>query len=210
MNGVADYDDPGWRAAVRGIGWFVVPIVHLWTWKRRAEEDGLTALRRVFLGVVDSLFLFVVSLAYIVPWNSGHAGVAALLIALLGTANLLMIFLLNRRPLPGGTPERLAGGYKARLFVGIGYAAATALFAFCGSLITQSLWIYLMGLAFSVISFAILAPTKANIERGQQSVQRTGSPLFLGQALLDERSSASVARIIDSWRDRRRPPPGRN
>ena len=47
------------------------------------------------------------------------------------------------------------------------------------------LWIYLVGLSFALAGFAIIAPTRANIERKQQKIQASGSPLSLGQALLD-------------------------
>jgi hypothetical protein len=67
---VSDHEDPGWRAAIRGIGWFVFPIVHFWKARKKPGEDGLISLRRVHLGLVDSLFLFFVAFAFIAPaWS---------------------------------------------------------------------------------------------------------------------------------------------
>jgi hypothetical protein len=182
---MADYADPGWGRAIRGVGWFVIPIAHLLTARRKPPEDGLTALRRVYLGLVDSLFLFLVAFAFIAPWNSGSPGLTPVVVALLGVGCLIVIMLLRRRPLVGDTPGRLAANYRAAFFIEIGYAAIPAFSGLAGTLIAQSLWIYLVGLPFSVVSFAFIAPTRADIERRQGEIKRPGSRFSLGQALID-------------------------
>lgn len=181
---MADYDDPGWRAALRGVGWFVFPIMHFWSLRRTAEEDGLTSLRRVYLGLVDSQFLFLVSFTFISPWDGGNEGWIPIAVVALGTYCLVAVLFLSRRPLNTESPKHLASSYRAMFFIGVGFAEAAALFGICGIFIGGSLWIYLVGLPFALVGFAIIAPTKAHIERNQQKIQVSGSALSLGEALL--------------------------
>jgi hypothetical protein len=47
-----------------------------------------------------------------------------------------------------GSPEALAGSYRASFFIGVGMADSAALFGLVGVFIGGSLWIYLLGLAF--------------------------------------------------------------
>ena len=66
----ADYQDPGWRAAIRGVGWFVFPFAHLAV----AAADGrrrLVSLRRIYLSLVGSLLLFFVAFAFVAPFGDG-------------------------------------------------------------------------------------------------------------------------------------------
>jgi hypothetical protein len=72
---VADYDDPGWRAAIRGVGWFIFPLAHLWMWRQRERDVGLLSLRRIYLSLIDSMFLFFVAFAFIAPWDGGDGRV---------------------------------------------------------------------------------------------------------------------------------------
>jgi hypothetical protein len=181
---VAEYEDPGWRAAIHGIAWFVVPILRFRTSRRKTPEDGLTGLRAIFLYLVGSLFFFLLAFAYIAPWNSGRGRVIAAVVALVGAACVLATALLTRRPLIGETAERLATNYRARFFVGVGLAEIPALTGLCGSLIAQSLWVYLVGLSFALIGFGLIAPTRGNIERAQDDISGAGSALVLGEALL--------------------------
>ncbi|MGH8262139.1 MAG: hypothetical protein ACRET4_01565 [Steroidobacteraceae bacterium] len=178
---MADYEDPGWRSAI----WWFVPM---WIWKRPVG-DGLTALRLSFLALVDALFFFIVMVAFVEPWSSGHEGAVPLLIAVLGCVALVGISWQRRRPLIGDTPERLATNYRAGLFIGIGLAEAPALFGIATTLVVGSWWIYLVGLAFSLIGFVLIAPTRGKIQRRQEEIQAAGSPLSLGRAVMAQRGT---------------------
>jgi hypothetical protein len=59
----------------------------------------------------------------------------------------------------------------------------------CGTFIAGSLWIYLVGLPFALVGFAIIGPTRTNIERRQQALRALSSPLSLGQALMNHPST---------------------
>ena len=46
-----------------------------------------------------------------------------------------------------------------------------------------SLWICLVGLAFALVGFWMIAPTRLDIERKQREITAAGSPLSLLDAL---------------------------
>jgi hypothetical protein len=181
---VADYEDPGWRAAIRGVGWFLFPIAQIWSPGRTSAEDELISLRRAYVGIVDSLFLFLVAFTFISPWDGGSEGWIPIAVVAIGTYCLVAVLLLSRRPLDTQSPRHLASSYRAMFFIGVGMATSAALFGICGIFIGGSLWIYLISLPFALGGLAIIAPTRANIERKQAQIQTLGSPLSLGQALL--------------------------
>jgi hypothetical protein len=167
---VADYEDPGWRTALRDVGWFVLPIMHALMWRRSRSEDGLTSLRRIHLSLVDSLLLFFIAYAYIAPWNGGSVGAVPAVLALIGVACLFAIRFLKRKPLVGNTSDGLAANYRVHYFVGVGYATVPALFALAAVLTTQALWLYLVGLPFSLVGFALIA------HEGGHRAPATGDP----------------------------------
>ncbi len=106
-------------------------------------------------------------------------------VLVLGLVCLAGVAYLNRRPLRTEDPNHLAGSFRASFFIGVGMAESAALFGICGIFISGSLWIYLVGLPFALAGYALIAPTRSNIERKQRQIQAIGSPLSLGHALLD-------------------------
>lgn len=183
---MADYEDPGWRAPLRGAVWIFIPFVG-WTFARRSRSGGvgLLSLRRIYLVLVGSLLLFIIAFSFVTPWDGGDEGWTPIAVFALGVFQLVAVIRVNGRPLSTQTPEQLAATYRSRFFIGIGMAEAAALWGVCGMFIEGSLWIYLVGLAFALAGFAIIAPSRANIERKQHQIRAQGSPLSLGQALTD-------------------------
>jgi hypothetical protein len=114
----------------------------------------------------------------------GDEGWIPFAVLALGVYSLVAVIHTNGRPLSTQSPEALAISYRARFFIGIGFAESAALFGTCGVFIGGSLWIYLVGLPFALAGFAIIAPTRANIERKQSKIQASGSSLSVGGALL--------------------------
>ncbi|HEV8621350.1 MAG TPA: hypothetical protein VGR33_00445, partial [Actinomycetota bacterium] len=64
-------------------------------------------------------------------------------------------------------------------------ANSAALFGFVGVFIGGSFWLYLLGLAFALPGLALIAPTRADIERRQRQIEAQGSSLSLLDALID-------------------------
>jgi hypothetical protein len=104
-------------------------------------------------------------------------------VAALGVYSLVAMAWTRRRPLVTASPEALAGSYRARFFIGVGLAQSAALFGLAGVFIGGSLWIYLVGLAFGLVAFWMIAPTRLDIERRQREITAAGSPLSLLNAL---------------------------
>jgi hypothetical protein len=171
-------DDPGWGYAVRAL----IPIVGL-RYRAQRAPDGLTSLRSIFVGLVAALPLFLVSFSYIVR-EPGPVGFAPPAVVRVGRLSTIGISILHRRTLPTGSLESLATSWRARFFIGVGFAETPALVGLALTLPTDTLWIYLIGIVFSLIGFWRVGPTKRNLARDQDSIRSTGSPLDLTEALM--------------------------
>jgi hypothetical protein len=184
--GLENADDPGWWPSVRGLSWYVLPIVGSVMRIRgnRRQTNGLIVLRSVFLSLVVPLFLFLVALTFIEPWDGGDERWTPWMVLAIGVLSLAGIARIRRRPLPVGSVKALALTYRSLFFIGIGLAEAAALWGIVGVFLGGSLWIYLVGLAFSLVGLRMVAPTEGDIERRQREIAAAGSSLSLLDALI--------------------------
>jgi hypothetical protein len=184
---VDTYDDPGWRTVLRYAPLWLVPIPFLYTvLLRRTAGDGVTRLRSVYLRMITVPFMILVVL-YVIrdrslpqrdPWMPAA-------VAVVGLAGVVASYWVRHRRLPNPQTERaLAGGYVGTLMIGISVAELPMLAGFVGVFLTHRLWSYLVGMGFSLVCGAMIAPTKADIERRQVELTERGSKLSLGVALL--------------------------
>jgi hypothetical protein len=181
---VANQKDPGWLPSLRGLWWFLIPIVNVRRMSgRRTKESALIVLRTVVLGIVASLFLFLWAMSFITPWDGGDERWVPWAVVVIGVVSLAYIARIRRRPLPTTSPEALARHYRALVFVGLGVAADAAMLGLAGVFQGGSLWIYLVGLAFGLVGLWMIAPTRSDIERRQREITAAGSPLSLQDAL---------------------------
>jgi len=150
----------------------------------RKERNGLIVLRSVFLALLVTLFLFLVPLSFIGPWDGGDEPWVPWAVVVIGIASLAWVARIRRRPLPTTSPEALARHYRALFFIGVSAAADAALLGFVGVFLGGSLWIYLIGLAFGLVGLWMIAPTRSDIERRQREITAAGSPLSLLDALI--------------------------
>jgi hypothetical protein len=181
-------EDPGWRPALRAGWWAVVPILDLFARRHieRTSANQLIALRAQFFYAVLPLFLFLAILPFAASSSgSGKVDWFTFLVAGCGVLSLVNIRWLRRRPLMTNTTQTLAASYRAVLFIGVGSANSAALFGFVGVFIGGSFWLYLLGLAFALPGLALIAPTRADIERRQREIEAQGSSLSLLDALID-------------------------
>jgi hypothetical protein len=182
---VTNHEDPGWRPSLRALRWYAVPIVGyvLHRRQRRRQANGVIALRSVFLGLLVTLFLFLVPL-FIEPMDGGDERWVPWAVVVIGLVSLVWVSLVQRRPLSTTSLEALARSYRAWFFIGIGIAVEPGLWGFVGALLGGSLWIYLVGLAFALVGLWMIAPTHQDIERRQREITATGSPLSVLDALI--------------------------
>ncbi|MGH2651241.1 MAG: hypothetical protein ACRDHK_08535 [Actinomycetota bacterium] len=172
----------------------MIPIYGPWKLLRGGPNrtDGLTALRSIFVGLVSGLFMFLVVLSFIAPWNGrGRAGWVLGLVLLLGAIGLARVRAARNRPLHIESRDKLARSYRANFFLGVGSSEAPALVGVFGAVFVGKLWLYLVGLASALIGLALIAPTRADIERRQQQIAAQGSSLSLLEALMGPASRGS-------------------
>jgi hypothetical protein len=180
------HTDPGWRPALRDVWWMLVPFAGplMRVRARRRGTPGLLAMRSVFVGLIASLILFLVVLNFIERFDGGDEGPVPVAVLALGVLSLIGTLLVSRRRLSTSSAQALASAYRASFFIEIGVAEAAALFGFAGVFITGSVWVYLIGLAFTFVGFGIAAPSRADIERRQREITASGSSLSLLDALM--------------------------
>ena len=70
------------------------------------------------------------------------------------------------------------------MFTGVGLAELPGLVAIPAAIISDSLWVYLLGMAFALAGFWRIAPSSRNLARDQEAISSTGSPLSLIEALM--------------------------
>jgi O-antigen/teichoic acid export membrane protein len=176
-------EDPGWRPSK----WYLlIPLVgelmkgRAW----RKETNLLVNLRSTFLRILISLFMFLWAFSFIAPWDGGDEQWVPWAVAAFGIYTLAAMAWVRRRPPVTESPEELAGSYQATFFMGVGLAQSPAMVGLAGVFIGDSLWIYLVGLAFSLVALWTIAPTRQDIERRQREITAAGSPLSLLNALI--------------------------
>jgi hypothetical protein len=183
---VTNHEDPGWWPSLRGLWWYAIPFVGsvMRVRARRGGTNGLIVLRRMFLGLIVPLFLFLVALSFIEPWDGGDERWVPWAVLIIGIVSLAWVARIRRRRLSTTSLEALARSYRALFFIGLGVAEGAALWGFAGVFLGGSLWIYLVGLAFALVGLWMIAPTRLDIERRQSEITAAGSPLSLLDALI--------------------------
>jgi hypothetical protein len=140
-------------------------------------------LRCIIMGMFAAMPLFAVSLTYIVD-DPRPAGLAPLAVVAVGLLSTLAISIVGRRPLATTSLEALAASWGTRFFIGLGFAQVPALLGFALTLPTAALWVYLIGMVFSLIGFWRVAPSRRNLGRDQETLLSGRSSLDLTQALI--------------------------
>jgi hypothetical protein len=175
----AGTDDPGWDRALIGL----IPFFGLRA-MRRTRPDGLTGLRSLLVGLISALFLFVVSLIYVIEDNDGGSRFAAFAVVGAAVLSHVAITLVARRHLSTASLRSLADSWRTRMFIGVGPAELPALVGFGLAIVSDALWVYLVGMVFALAGFWRIAPSKRNLARDQDTIRAAGSPLDLTEALM--------------------------
>jgi hypothetical protein len=183
---MTNLEDPGWRPSLRDFRWLAIPVVGpvVRVRARRAEPNGLVALRSGFLTAVAALLVFVFLLGFIAPRDGEDRGWVPWAVAVIGIASLAYVGWVRRRPLPTTSPEALARTYRALFFIGVGGAEAAALGGLVGVFLGAGKWVYLVGLAFGLVGLRMIAPTRSDIGRRQREITAAGSRISLLDALI--------------------------
>ena len=182
-----DSRDPGWAPALRaGLLDVFAPWRIVGRTKRLSHLDGLTTTRIIWLVLIESLLLFLITLSFIAHDRPAHpAGGWLLAVALVGCASAFLTFnVIQRTSLKGGEPEALLKSYQMRFFIGFAEAEVAALFGFVVVFVTGRLVSYVIGLAFTLVGMMLVAPTTKNLARDQRALREQGSSLSLVEVLM--------------------------
>ena len=181
-------EDPGWRPALGGTLWGLVPSIAIARARgkvRRGEVDRLLTLRSLFVAFSTALVL--VGVVVVVLWTTADleapfaGGPVAVAVGVAGLVLLVASTMVAR--LDGRTEEALGESCRRRFFLRMALSELAALFGFVGFVLTNNPAIYPLGAAFSAVGFAVLAPTAANLARDQEGLRCDGSRHSLVQAV---------------------------
>ena len=167
--------DPGWFSA-KSFLWTFVPGLGV----RRAQQEvdnALQMLRLLFTSFAMALFFIGV---VVVVLSSGTSAAEATSVGPIATSvvgcGMFSLFIPRfvERPLDCSSPQALVVSYRTRFFLRIAFADAAALVGFVGFFLADAWWLYPLGVAFALVGFARLAPTRANLARDQEELNLAG------------------------------------
>jgi hypothetical protein len=91
----------------------------------------------------------------------------------------------------------LAASWRTRFFIGVGISEISALVGLGLTFVVEPLWIFLIGMVFTMIGFWRIAPSRRDLVRDQAAIRASGSPLDLTKALMGSGSPPSPHRHPD-------------
>jgi hypothetical protein len=157
------WQDPGWPPRV-WIGLLPFPGRFL---VRRRKATTLSALRRVYLGLVAApvyLLFLLIFLGGSDEKASMSAGVAAGVVAVFGAICLLASLRIRGREVPLDE-SKVVGAFRAVFFIRFALADAAVMMGFVMFFLGgRHMWIYLIGFVFGMSGLLALAPTKRSLD----------------------------------------------
>jgi hypothetical protein len=163
-------DDPGWRPG-----------------HRDGRQDGLVAMRMVFLAICSGLLLVGVAVGVLAadadradgsvsPW------IAAAGVTVVGVVGLLFVRFVPLR-LDCSDELVLAGSWRSRFLGRVAAAEMAALAGFVAYVVTGTPALYPLGLVFSALGLAYAGPFRATLVRDQEQLALEECAIALVPAL---------------------------
>jgi ABC-type Co2+ transport system permease subunit len=198
--------DPGWRSALGGLWWVLVPGQMIRQQRRAmaAGTNGLTVLRRLFASFVAALIMIGLAVVLLsATTTQTHHPLAPVDVAIgVVVYGVFSVFAprLIEKPLDCSADQRLAGTYRTRFFLRLAFANAAALLGFVGFMLSNNGWFYVLGVAFAAIGFYRVAPSAAHLAKDQQALSDSSCSRSLIAALATLPPPASRSRQRNSKR----------
>lgn len=193
ISGAGPVDDPGWAFSGKDAVGLVFPPLLLMRHGggaggghvRRGGRPPILLLRAIFLVVVQALALLFVVLALVLPLRDPAQELSPVVYGVLAVALVgpLGGAWSRKRRLECGDLDHLAQQYAAVFFIGVALSESAALFGFVASFLAGGYWPYLVGVALSLVGFALIAPTKTDVARRAYHLTTTGCATSLREAL---------------------------
>jgi hypothetical protein len=186
---VAMNQDPGWDLSPRSLLGTLTPFRSM---RRNAAagETELGLLRNVFVSFCVAIVLIsvvVIILGDLVEEDE-PVGLSVVIVAGVGLASLIAGRRFRQR-LDCSADAALVTSYRTRFFLRLAISEVVALVAFVVAISLGPWWVYFIGVPFTIVGFARLAPTQRNLEGDQNDLRANGCHRSLIQAL----NSASAA-----------------
>ncbi len=182
--------DPGWRQALRGAAWIMVPGVALHRHRRRVEQrriEPLAGLRSIF--VAFSVALLLVGVVVVILWGASDLGedglsptAVGVAVGAIGVATLAAPKVADR-PLDCADDQSLVRSYTTRFFLRVAFGESAALVGFVGFILCGNPLVYFVGLALTAVGFWQAAPTARNLAEDQERLRAAGCGRSLVVAL---------------------------
>jgi hypothetical protein len=151
------------------------------------SQPQLTVLRILFLAFAGALPLYWFVLSFVLGKpRHGHTQAAvpfAAGVAVLGAVALMVSSRLSRRVIEADRSQALTT-YRSMFFLRVAYVEAVPLFAFAGTFVTHSPWLFPLALACSVPAFLVLAPSARNLQRIDEARRLRGAAGSIYEELL--------------------------
>lgn len=167
-------EDPGWRSALGGLWWMMLPggVIRQQRHAAAAGTHGLTVLRRCFASFACAVVMIgvvVVLLSATTTVNPHPVSVIAVAVGIIvfGIFSVVAPWLVER-PLDCSDDRILAASYRTRFFLRIAFAEAAALAGFVGFILSNNGWMYAVGAGFATVGYYRAAPTAANLAEDQR------------------------------------------
>jgi hypothetical protein len=137
------------------------------------------AIRQLFGAFCSAIVLIGVALVFVVDSGGDDdsglgVSTACAVVAVVGIVALAANRLFADRPLECGDPAALSSSHRSRFFLQMAISEAIALVGFVLSVISRSLWPYLVAVPFTAVGFAWAAPTKTRLARDQEQLTTSG------------------------------------
>jgi hypothetical protein len=107
---------------------------------------------------------------------------SASVIVVVGLIGQVLVRSVNR-PLNGSSDVSLLASFRARFFLWVGVGDVPAFVGLALALASDRFWLYPVGVAFALVSYAHIAPTGAHLARDQEQLNRSGNRRSLIEAL---------------------------
>ena len=160
--------------------------------QEKASDDGLIVLRRVFMSFCVAIALFGIVSVLIGPPTELRQRTPKVALGLLIAGGLSVVGgTFFERPLDCADERRLAGTYRTRFFMRMGFSESAALLGFMGYFMTAEPWVYPAAAGVTSLGFSRAAPTRGRLRRDQDRLDATGCAISLVQALRVSRSGPS-------------------
>jgi len=174
-------EDPGWRPVLRRFAATLIPF------GRRSKATGLLieSFRFLWLAFFSSMLFYVV-VAILTEDRGDTSDLAIAGVLVVGIVVVGASVWFRQRSLGGGSVDELVVAYRKASISAWGIAVVPAFAGFVATLVTKDLVPTDLGVGLSSVSFFLAMPGVRDLQRRQERIDASGTPLPFRDAMLRE------------------------